>query len=60
MDPAACWRRACDALNDGDCTMAIVALGDLLEWIEKGGFMPDSIPLNREGLRLVRKGLVRT
>jgi hypothetical protein len=41
MDPNATMRRLRDALQTGDRDEALEALGDLLDWLKKGGLLPE-------------------
>ena len=40
MDPSAAWRRACDALADGNVREASLVFGEIQLWVEGGGFYP--------------------
>jgi len=54
MDPNAALNRLNDALDDGDFEGAVDAAGALVEWIEKGGLLPDDRDGLTKLLRLVR------
>ena len=41
MDPKACWERMQERLENGDVRTAQSAAGELNEWLEKGGFVPE-------------------
>jgi len=41
MDPQATWNDIHQALHDKDYDLARELLESLIEWLEKGGFLPD-------------------
>ncbi len=58
MDPQACLTRLNDALVDLDYEEAASAAGDLADWMDRGGGMPNVEPLVfGEILRAVQGGL---
>lgn len=42
MDPNACIERTADAIRRGDLDEAAAAAGDLVEWLDRGGFPPSN------------------
>jgi len=49
MDPLACFKRFCEAINDYDFDEMMSAIDDLRTWCRKGGFLPEEIPITFEG-----------
>ncbi len=48
MDPQACLQRFLDALTDNNAEEAEDSLNDLLDWVQKGGWLP-SLPVSIDG-----------
>jgi hypothetical protein len=44
MDPQATWQRMLDAYSARDRIEAIEAAEDLLGWLRRGGFPPQTLP----------------
>jgi hypothetical protein len=46
MDPDACLRALLDAFRDGNRMASYRHLEDLLDWVAKGGFLPEDPRIN--------------
>ena len=64
MDPNMTLRDIWQALAAGDCEEAFYKANELEAWIRKGGFLPDSGGMDRDGwlaaLRNLRRALKAT
>ena len=45
MDPVACFEQLRDAMEYGDDVVAEEAASNLIDWIKRGGFVPEDITL---------------
>lgn len=43
MDPVACYEMLCDALEHEDYEVAEECAGNLIDWVKRGGFVPEEI-----------------